>query len=198
METTQFSAMEVFRTMGKHKLLCALLLIAGMAGCLCYTLFAAPTLYESELRLALSASEKGRQPDYTYPQKAAATYVNIFQGNVFLDKVIAKSGCDETAENLGRFITISPVSGTGLIDVRIKADSPEKSLALAQTFSDLAEEEVAPGLSVGIYHYPQQGKRVSPGIVVSLSAGLCTGLAASLAVCTILRVKQKNNTLQTS
>ena len=195
MKQANLSLFELVQTMRKHKLLCALLVLGCMALCACYTLFLSTPLYETELKFSLTAAREEQKQDYTYTQKAAVNYANIFQGNIFLDRVIEQSGITETSEHLGKMLRISTL-GSGLVDIRVKSETPEKSLLLAQTIAELAEQEISGDLNMRIYHAPQEGKRVTPGLFLSLATGLVSGLVFSLCAAGFLLMKEKNSALQ--
>lgn len=196
MKQVNLSLFELAQTMWKHRLLCALLIFSCMVLCACYTLFLSTPLYETELKFSLTTAREEQKQDYSYPQKAAVNYASIFQGNIFLERVIAQSGIAETSDHLGKMLRISTVGSTGLVDIRVKSRTPEDSLLLAQTIAELAEQEISDDLNMKIYHAPQKGRRVTPGLFLSLATGLLSGLAFSLCTAGFLLVKEKNSALQ--
>ena len=110
----------------------------------------------------------------------ASTYKYILQGRTVCKETAKKCTIPVTASEVASSMTIKKLSGSSIMEVRIKTDSPEKSYAIAKSLAENYNDVVSKiysNANLNVCDYPEMSKTpdASKKSVVNGSVGAATG-----------------------
>lgn len=124
--------------------LCAVLFAAGAFG---VTRFIIDEKYTASVSMYVQAGSSDGSlvaslNDLNYAQKVVNTYIEILRTEVFLKSVAQKAQVPYSTYQLLEMIEIQAVNDTEIFKVKVTTTSPEESLLMARTISELAPQKI--------------------------------------------------------
>ena len=182
---TEISLSQLFQLMLRNKLLLLLSAVLGVAVALAVT-YAMKNQYESSAKLYVYIPATGQQSTdqdlsaINYAQKVINTYIQMLDTKSFYRKINEDVNLGYTDLKMQKMIQFSILNSTEVFQVTVKTDSPEKSLAIAQSVTNIAPQ-VIQGIQetarLKIVDPPViDTVPVSPSKKINLAIGLLAGL----------------------
>lgn len=124
--------------------------------------------------------------DLSASAKLVDTYAAIILSDPVLDKVIAETGIDATADSLSKKITVESINQTEVFKVSVEAGSPEEAADIANAIARIAPikiSEIVDGCSVKVISLAKApAGKSSPNYLKICFAGAAAGLLISAVV----------------
>ena len=77
-----------------------------------------------------------------YAQKIVNTYIEILRTDIFLKSVAKQASLRYPPDQLLEMIEMQAVNNTEIFEIKVTTNSPEESLLLATTISELAPRKI--------------------------------------------------------
>jgi capsular polysaccharide biosynthesis protein len=125
--------------------LIVVILLTVLAGGEVYTALLKTPLYESKTNVVLISDSSSKQittNDVTLSNNLVKTYSEIVKSRSVLNKVIEKLKLSESYEGLARKITVSSVTSTQLITIRISDKDSAKAKTIANEVAKVFKSEI--------------------------------------------------------
>lgn len=143
--------------------------------------------------------------DLNYAQKVVNTYIEILRTEVFLKSVAQKAQVPYSTYQLLEMIEIQAVNDTEIFKVKVTTTSPEESLLMARTISELAPQkiiEIKNANDVKVVDpatlplYPS-----SPNVLLNTAVGMALGLVLGVLTAFLIfyldkRIKDEEDILR--
>ena len=143
--------------------------------------------------------------DLNYAQKIVNTYIEILRTDIFLKSVAKQAGVQYTPDKLLEMIEMQAVNNTEIFEIKVTTNSPEESLLLATTISELAPRkiiEIKNANDVKVVDpatlplYPS-----APNVLMNTAIGLALGLVLGVLAAFLIffldkRVKDEEDILR--
>lgn len=110
-----------------------------------YTNFIKTPLYESSTDVVLisdSSSKSLTNSDITLSNNLVKTYSEIVKSRNVLNKVIEKAELDESYEQLAKKVSVSSVTQTQLITIKVSDKDPKKAQKIADEIGTVFKSEI--------------------------------------------------------
>ena len=130
----------------KSKIIILITLIAIISSTL-VSFFVLSPVYETNTTLIVNRSEASEGQsmtgdEYSVSQKLAVTYGEIIKSRAVLNEVIDSLGLDMTYDELVSKISVSPVSDTQIISIKVQDTNPKKAMDIANAIPKVFTKEV--------------------------------------------------------
>lgn len=187
--------------------LCTVLFTAGAFG---VTRFIIDEKYTASVSMYVQAGSSDGSlvaslNDLNYAQKVVNTYIEILRTEVFLKSVAQKAQVPYSTYQLLEMIEIQAVNDTEIFKVKVTTTSPEESLLMARTISELAPQkiiEIKNANDVKVVDpatlplYPS-----SPNVLLNTAIGMALGLVLGVLTAFLIfyldkRIKDEEDILR--
>ena len=130
----------------KSKIIILITLIAMIASAV-VSFFVLSPVYETNTTLIVNKSESSESQgmtgdEYNVSQKLAVTYGEIIKSRSVLNEVIDSLGLNMTYDELVSKISVSPVSDTQIISIKVQDTNPKKAMDIANAIPKVFTKEV--------------------------------------------------------
>ena len=130
----------------KSKIIILITLIAMIASAV-VSFFVLSPVYETNTTLIVNKSESSESQgmtgdEYNVSQKLAVTYGEIIKSRSVLNEVIKSLGLNMTYGELVSKISVSPVSDTQIISIKVQDTNPKKAMDIANAIPKVFTKEV--------------------------------------------------------
>ena len=165
-----------------------------------YTALFVTRMYESASSLYTENSNDYLSQDVTdvnlntimVRKELVGTYAEVLTSNTFLKKVAEKSGLGYSHSELLSMLTMTSKNETEILVIIVKSSNPQHAYILAQTITDLAEEQISSvveGGSVKILDEPEYPTTYSsPNILTNTQIGMLIGFLISLLIVFVIEM----------
>lgn len=194
---------KLFYVLVKRKSLIITITLVVTIICGIISFFILSPVYESKATVIVgktNTNSNNQYDDVMMYQNLTKTYSEIALSNNIESKAAEKIGNGMTAEKLSRLITVSPETGTQIIDISAQGDSAKDALievtALANSFVANAKNIYTDG-KITIMDKGELAKApIKPNKKLNLVIAFILGLVASMGVSFLL--EYMDNTLKTA
>ncbi|MDB8558251.1 YveK family protein [Turicibacter sanguinis] len=148
MENTEYEIdlSEIFGMLKKRWLMIFSITAVAVIAAGVISFFVLTPVYESSSTLLVSYKQNQETVmtynDLTMSQKLVNTYSEIIKSRSISEAVLKKLDLDLSTEELSKKITVSTVSDTEIIRVKVSDTDPEMAALIANTVSDVFKKEI--------------------------------------------------------
>lgn len=190
-EAIEFDLKELFGILIKKAwiiILCAILVGTAV---LVYTANFVQPLYSAEVTLYVNNNSSQNSAaisssDLAVALRLVATYVNIVESDMVLEKVIEETGFMLTSAQIRSMLSAEPVGETEMFVVRITSPDPQMSADLVNSIAEVAPARISAvieGSSAKVIDYARVPKsRSSPSYTTNTIVGALVGAVGSIVV----------------
>ena len=190
-ETVEFDIKELLSVLIKKAwiiILCAVLVSTAV---LVYTANFVQPLYSAEVTLYVNNNSSQNSTaisssDLAVALRLVATYVNIVESDMVLEKVIEETGIMLTSAQVRSMLSAEPVGETEMFVVRITSPDPQMSADLVNAIAEVAPARISAvieGSSAKVIDYARVPKsRSFPNYTTNTIVGALVGAVAAIAV----------------
>ena len=148
MENTEYEIdlREIFGMLKKRWLMIVGITVVAVVAAIVVSFFFLSPVYESSSTLLVSYKQNQESVmtynDLTMSQKLVNTYSEIIKSRSISEEVLKKLDLDLTPDQLSGKVSVSKVSDTEIIRIKVQDEDPELAALIANTISDVFKKEV--------------------------------------------------------
>lgn len=188
----------------KRMWLILLITIVATVASAVLSIFVLTPIYEAKSTLIISRApsnldEKVRYDDILMYEKLVTTYSQLAKSKSVIAETISKLGYDIKPADLQENLTITPKSGTQIMEIQVQDKVPQTALALANTLSETFIEKARTLMNSDDVRIMEMAELpvepAKPVVIFNIAIAFFLGLMLSIAL--VFLLEYFDNTLKT-